>query len=100
MRDLIEQWKARANEHRWLGNLLVAVVIERMIEELQQRLDQLAEGLAEPSGDGWYRVEGIDEPREVSQSSDGGWRVHGEWHKEPLDGRRVWPVIDPRKGGA
>lgn len=57
------------------------------------------EGMPAPSGDGWYWVEGFSEPREVSQSSDGGWRVHGAWHKEPLNGRRVWPISDPRKGG-
>lgn len=100
MRDLIERWRARASKQRELDQHNAASVIDQMVRDLELTLERLAEGLAEPTGDGWYWVEGDDNPREIERHPLGRWVRVDSVVCAPLNGRRVWPVIDPRKGGA
>lgn len=49
----------------------------------------------EPSGDGWYWVEGNTQPCYVLSLSSGWWFSFSSAPSRPLDGRRVCPVSPP-----
>lgn len=96
MRDLIDRWKARAVVQREMGNHNAASVIDQMVRDIELRVAKLAEGLGEPTGEGWYFVGTSAIPHWVSRVRDE-WRYcEGLW----VCRQRVWPVVDPRKGGA
>lgn len=99
--DLIDRWRSQSQWQRDHGEHNVAGIIEQVVNDFEARLLFLAEGLAEPTRDGlWWIAGEIAEPLEivyVRQRKE--WWVckDGEWRR--LHGRRVWPLIDPRKGG-